>query len=214
MRARIWNIRGYRAPGRRTQIKDFISREHLDFVGLQETIKDAFTPSELLAIDPLGKFAWQHTPALGRSGGMLLGVNEDTFEVLAWKEGRFFIQADVVQLDSSRRWSFVCVYGPADHRRSTEFLTELTATIHACTLPVVVGGDQRTRTTITPTGHVCTGLTSALLTWRDVRSVGGARDTRGQTGSSTRYGVCLTVSLSRWTGRPYSPCVCLWPIPS
>jgi hypothetical protein len=72
---------------------------------------------------------------------MLMGVHEDTFEVLAWKEGRFFIQADVLQLDSSCRWSFICVYGPADHRRSPDFLAEFTATIHACTLPVVVGGD-------------------------------------------------------------------------
>ena len=77
MRAGFYNIRGFGRPGRCTQIKDFISRERLDFVGLQETIKSSFTPSELRSTDPAGRFAWHHTPACGHSGGMLLGVNEE-----------------------------------------------------------------------------------------------------------------------------------------
>jgi hypothetical protein len=82
MSAGFYNIRGYGRPGHRTQIKEFISREQLDFVGLQETMKSSFSPVDLRGIYPLGKFAWHHTPALGRSGGMLLGVNEDAFDVL------------------------------------------------------------------------------------------------------------------------------------
>jgi hypothetical protein len=57
MWAGFYNIRGFGRPGRRTQIKEFISREKLDFVGLQETIKAPFTPAELLSIDPRGRFA-------------------------------------------------------------------------------------------------------------------------------------------------------------
>ncbi|XP_071674451.1 uncharacterized protein [Lolium perenne] len=127
MRAGFYNIRGFGRPGRRTQIKDFISRERLDFVGLQETIKASFTPAELLSLDPHGRFAWKSTPAQGRSGGMLLGVNEDAFEVMEWHGGAFFIRADVLQLDTSSRWSIFVVYGPADHRRSADFLEELSA---------------------------------------------------------------------------------------
>ena len=56
------------APGRRIQIREFIRKEHLDFVGLQETIKDSFTQADLLSIDPQNKFAWYHTAALGHSG--------------------------------------------------------------------------------------------------------------------------------------------------
>ncbi|KAK1607529.1 hypothetical protein QYE76_031202 [Lolium multiflorum] len=141
MRAGFYNICGFGRPGRRTQIKDFISRERLDFVGLQETIKTSFTPAELLSLDPHGRFAWKSTPAQGRSGGMLLGVNEDAFEVLEWHGGAFFIRADVLQLDTSSRWSIFVVYGPADHRRSADFLEELAAAVHACPFPLVVGGD-------------------------------------------------------------------------
>ena len=89
------------APGRRIQIREFIRKEQLDFVGLQETIKDSFTHADLLSIDPQNKFAWYHTAALGHSGGMLMGVNEDAFEVMQWSRGSFFIKANVRQLDNN-----------------------------------------------------------------------------------------------------------------
>jgi hypothetical protein len=141
MRAGFYNIRGYGRPGRRTQIKEFMTREHLDFVGLQETMKASFTPADLRGIDPLGKFAWHHSPASGRSGGMLLGVNEDTFDVLGWGSGAFFLRVDVRQLDTAKVWSLFVVYGPADHQRSGDFLAELSLAFGACHLPLVVGGD-------------------------------------------------------------------------
>jgi hypothetical protein len=104
-------------------------------------MKSSFSHADLRGIDPLGKFDWHHTPALGRSGGMLLGVNEDAFDVLGWYSCTFFIHVDVRQLDTSKDWSLFVVYGPADHRRSPEFLSELSLAVRACPLPLVVGGD-------------------------------------------------------------------------
>ena len=141
MRAGFYNIRGFGRPGRRTQIRELISRERLDFAGLQETIKASFTPAELRSIDPGGHFAWHSTPANGHSGGLLLGVNEDNFKVKNWSSGSFFIRVDVLQLDTSEHWTCFVVYGPADHRRTDEFLSEMTTAISACSLPLVVGGD-------------------------------------------------------------------------
>ena len=141
MRAGFYNIRGFGRPGRRTQIRELITRERLDFVGLQETIKASFTPTELWSIDPGGHFCWHSTPAAGHSGGLLLGVNEDHFEVKDWSTGSFFIRVDVLQLDSSKHWSCFVVYGPADHRRTDEFLAEMSTAIAACHFPLVVGGD-------------------------------------------------------------------------
>ena len=87
MRAGFWNIRGFGAPGWQTQIKDLIRLAKLDFVGLQETIKANLSQADLRRIDPNGRFVWHHTLAVGRSRGMLLGVNQDTFEVLEWTGG-------------------------------------------------------------------------------------------------------------------------------
>jgi endonuclease/exonuclease/phosphatase family metal-dependent hydrolase len=39
------------------------------------------------------------------------------------------------------KWCFFLVYGPADHRRSDEFLVELEREVLADPFPVVVGGD-------------------------------------------------------------------------
>ena len=68
-------------------------------------------------------------------------VNEDTFEAKNWSSGSFFIRVDVLQLDTSEHWACFVVYGPADHRRTEEFLSELSSAITACPLPLVVGGD-------------------------------------------------------------------------
>jgi hypothetical protein len=141
MRAGFYNIRDYGRPARRTQIKEFITRQHLDFVALQETMKSSFSPADLRVIDPLSKFAWHHSLVMGHSGGMLLGVNEDSFDVLGWGSGAFFLRVDVRQLDTSKEWSLFVVYGPADHRKSGYFLAELSHAVGACPLPLVVGGD-------------------------------------------------------------------------
>ncbi|KAK1630378.1 hypothetical protein QYE76_004693 [Lolium multiflorum] len=131
MRAGFWNIRGYHAPGRQPQIRELLAREHLDIVGLQETIKREFSQADLRSIDPQGKFAWHSLPALGHSGGILVGVNEDTFEAIAWTEGRFFLRVDILQLATNTMWTVFVVYGPADHRFSDEFLGELSTAVNA-----------------------------------------------------------------------------------
>jgi exonuclease III len=141
MRAGFWNIRGYHAPGCQPQIRDLLAREHLDIVGLQETIKRDFSQADLRSIDPQGKFAWHSLPALGHSGGILVGVNEDTFEAIAWTEGRFFLRVDILQLATNTTWTVFVVYGPADHRLSDKFLGELSAAVNACPFPLAVGGD-------------------------------------------------------------------------
>ncbi|XP_037474300.1 uncharacterized protein LOC119350702 [Triticum dicoccoides] len=45
-----------RARGRRTQLREYMSKEHIDFVALQETIKADFSFRDLLAYDPLQRF--------------------------------------------------------------------------------------------------------------------------------------------------------------
>ena len=59
MLAFIWNLRGFKAPGRRGQLSDYIRKEHPDFVGLQETHMESFSPAELASIDHRNAFAWK-----------------------------------------------------------------------------------------------------------------------------------------------------------
>jgi hypothetical protein len=50
MRAAGWNMRGFGRSGRRTQLRDFISKEQLDLIILQETMRQDFTDQELRSL--------------------------------------------------------------------------------------------------------------------------------------------------------------------
>uniref|UniRef100_A0ACD5WQM7 Uncharacterized protein n=1 Tax=Avena sativa TaxID=4498 RepID=A0ACD5WQM7_AVESA len=120
----IWNIRGFGHEGRRRQIKEYIRLEAPDIVGLQETIRQDFSIAELEGLSR-HKFCWSWLPASGHSGGILLGVKEDTFEVDDMDRGDFFVSMSLTHRQSRFNWEMIIVYGPADHRRSAEFLLEL-----------------------------------------------------------------------------------------
>ena len=141
MKALLYNMRGFGRPGGRTQLSDYIRQNEVDILGLQETIKQDFSVPELRGLEFRGPFCWNWVPAVGHSGGMLLGFRESAFEVMVWRKGVFFLCAEVVQRNTNTRWRFVLVYGPADHSRSGEFLGELIQEINGSALPTVVGGD-------------------------------------------------------------------------
>ena len=86
----IWNIRGFGQDGRRQQLRDYMREEDVDIVGLQETIRQDFSIPELQGLSR-HKFVWHWLPANGHSGGILLGVKDDTFEVDDMDRGEFFV---------------------------------------------------------------------------------------------------------------------------
>jgi exonuclease III len=117
----IWNLRGFGAPGRQRQLKEYMRQENMDIVGLQETIKESFLLHELEGLSR-HKFAWHWVPASGHSGGILLGVKEDTFEVDDMDHGVFSVCMALNHRRCNLRWVVIIVYGPADHSRSPTFL--------------------------------------------------------------------------------------------
>lgn len=131
MRGLIWNMRGFGQRDRRRQLIEYIRGQNLDFVGLQETIRSSFEPYELDALGGASSFHWEWLPAVRRSGGILLGVKTDSFEVVGFSRGSFFLAVEVIQRNNDFRWELVVVYGPADRERSLDFLRELYAKISA-----------------------------------------------------------------------------------
>ena len=141
MRALFWNIRGFGARGRRDQLKDLVRSNSIDFVGLVETFKDSFSPSELSAIVGMDRFHWQFLPASGHSGGILIGSNKDIFDFVAFDHGFFWASVVLSHKSMNTLCEYIVVYGPADHSLSNLFLNELSTKIESCTLPMVIGGD-------------------------------------------------------------------------
>jgi exonuclease III len=134
-----WNIRGMGQLGRINQLREFLTQEKVDIIGIQETIKQEFSVRELNWISSNCCFQWNWIPARGHSGGILLGVKEDSLEVENWENFNFAIKATVRNKFSNYRWVVLCVYGPAQHHQSASFLQELSEICERETLPVVLG---------------------------------------------------------------------------
>ncbi|CAM0912939.1 unnamed protein product [Alopecurus aequalis] len=135
-----WNSRGFGQEGRRKHLSEYIRREDVDIVGIQETLRQDFSIEELQGLSP-HKFVWQWLPTAGHSGGILLGTKEETFEVDDMDRGEFFVSMLLTQRRTSLQWEVIVVYGPADHSRSPAFLAEVRAKVEWCTTPLVIAGD-------------------------------------------------------------------------
>ena len=135
----MWNVRGLGKSARRRQIREYILRERIDIVGLQETVKQEFSSQLLQEICGGLTFFWQWLPAKGRSGGILLGVKVDSLEMEDCSMGDFHIQMSVRDRLSNFRWVVVSVYGPAQHNKSRDFIDELSNLCLSCPLPMVLG---------------------------------------------------------------------------
>jgi hypothetical protein len=57
------------------------SKEHLDFIAILETKRNDFTAPELAHFCTNKNYSWNWALTRGRSGGILLGVNLDIFDV-------------------------------------------------------------------------------------------------------------------------------------
>jgi exonuclease III len=76
-----WNVRGLNKRGKLQCITDFVVENKLDFVGFQETKKYNFDDAFLNQVHR--DFIWHSLPTDGTSGGILVGLNNKKFEVIA-----------------------------------------------------------------------------------------------------------------------------------
>ena len=98
----FWNYRGVGKRGMATCILDLIRDYGLDFVGIQETMKKDFSSKFLRKIDPGQYFDWRWIPSLGKSGGILCGTKEDTFEVRSYETGKYIMKLEL--WDKRKKW--------------------------------------------------------------------------------------------------------------
>jgi hypothetical protein len=104
-------------------------------------MRQDFSDQELRSLVSGDLFHWHWRAAVGRSGGMLLGIRDDSFEVGAIRQGNFFLSASLFHRETKFKFEFIGVYGPADHTRSHQFLADLESKVAACQLPFAVLGD-------------------------------------------------------------------------
>lgn len=134
-------MRGFGGSARRGQLKDYIVQENLDIVGVQETIKQDFSDSDMLEIAGKSAFQWCWLPAKGRSGGILMGVKVDLLEVEDVNIREFCITLNIRNRLTNFRFSVTTVYGPAHHELLGDFLKELDEVCDKESLPMIIGSD-------------------------------------------------------------------------
>lgn len=123
------------------QLRELLQNEQADIVGLQETIKQDFSQSDLEKIAAGGLYSWKWVPAIGHSGGILLGVKEDRLEVESWETNEFYVGATIRHRLLNIRWDFLTGYGPANHALSPDFIRALSKRCEEAILPLLIGGD-------------------------------------------------------------------------
>ena len=92
----FWNARGLGEPEKRRFLKKIISDHALEFICIQETKKTDFSDPWLASIGGRFTFVWLWQPSVGASGGLLMGVREDLFEVDTCTASRFFTRMIVM----------------------------------------------------------------------------------------------------------------------
>jgi exonuclease III len=137
----IWNCQGLGKGIKIEFLKELIRKERIDFIGIQETNKKSFEDSWLQSISSNRNFAWFWSPAKGRSGGLLVGLDADVFDIRQVDKGDFMIKVLLAHKESGFIWNFINVYGAAQNDYKQIFLTELASFCSNCNYPMLIGGD-------------------------------------------------------------------------
>ena len=137
----FWNARGLGEPEKRRFLKETICEHKVEFVCIQETKKKDFTGLWLAGISGNFTFIWLWQRAVGASGGLLMGVREDLFDVDTCVASKYMTRMTMMDKRTSFKWNLVNVYEAAHSRDKEEFLISFVQMLGSSVFPFVVGGD-------------------------------------------------------------------------
>ena len=137
----IWNGRGFRDLAKKDFIRETTLSASVDFIGLQETIMQEYPDAFLSSLCGIFDFDWTSIPARGRSGGILVGVNRDTFQILEKDPGVYCVRVKLSNKKDGFCWNLIVVYGDAQASGKVAFLIELAQFINKSSLPMMIAGD-------------------------------------------------------------------------
>jgi hypothetical protein len=89
----------------------------------------------------MGKYRWNWLPTKGTDGGILVGINNDLFDICRCVIHTFSVSILLKNKTDGVVWRFISVYGSAYDERKLEFINELHNTYASWNGPTLVGGD-------------------------------------------------------------------------
>jgi hypothetical protein len=95
---------------------DTTKENQLDFIAILETKRYDFTLAHFCANK---NYTWNWSPTRGCSGGILLGVNIDNFDIQSVALGNFHVKLHLKNKIDNFEWVLVAVYGVAQNEEKT-----------------------------------------------------------------------------------------------
>jgi hypothetical protein len=141
MKGAFWNGDGFGDPAKHRFVKDTIRENKLDFFAILETGRSNFSLPFLNNLAGGLDYQWFCIPPIGRSGGILVGINVTNFTVQDVVAGDKCVKFYVTSKLDNFKWALVAVYGAAQDEHKADFLAELVRICENETLPILVGGD-------------------------------------------------------------------------
>lgn len=92
-------------------------------------------------MNPKNDLSWKWIPSHGRSGGILGGIRNDSFELVSYKLGNYVLQFNLWDKRKKCNWNLLTVYGAAHEEFKDVFLTKLAAFCNTVDGTYIIGGD-------------------------------------------------------------------------
>jgi hypothetical protein len=137
----FWNGEGFGDPTKHLFVRESIRDYKLDFFAILETGRYDFSVPFLRNISGGFYFSWYCLPPQGRSGGILVGVNNATLQVRKVVNGDYCVKFQIKSKKDGFEWLLIPVYWAAQESNKADFLAELVRTCENEKLPLLVGGD-------------------------------------------------------------------------
>jgi len=141
MKGVFWNSRGLGDLAKHRYLAELVKEEQINFIALSETGRDSFPDHVLKNLCGGHDFLWHTMAPHGRSGGILLGVDMNVFDIGAIVEGDYYVKFTLRVKSNDFKFVLYSVYGPAQLQHKRDFLVEMANTCSKESLPYIIGGD-------------------------------------------------------------------------
>jgi hypothetical protein len=107
----IWNGEGFRDPAKHSFVRETIKDYRLDFFAILETGRSDFSAPFLRHLAGGSDFSWYCLPPQGRSGGILLEINNAILKVIKVTNGDYYVKFQIRSKKDGFEWLLIPVYG-------------------------------------------------------------------------------------------------------
>ncbi|XP_020251189.1 uncharacterized protein LOC109828677, partial [Asparagus officinalis] len=140
MKFASWNIRGLNDPNKRFLVKDFVLRQSIDVIGIQESKLCKPNARKLRSIGGNRLTHWSILDSSESRGGIIVGWS-NSFKLISSYVGIFSVSVSLIHITSNWHFTFTNVYAPIDREDKEVCWWELNRVRKLFDGPWIICGD-------------------------------------------------------------------------